>query len=285
MAYDNTRTVSAFYETRDTADAHQRELVSLGVPASDIQIVEGADESVPDRQYEEKGFFESIGDFFMGDEDKQVYNEGLKRGGYLLTARVPESHYEQALDVLDTDDAVDLDARAETWREDGWDGAPAAGTAGYAATGAEGYDATGTRPAPRDGDLADGTIEVMEENIRIGKRDVSHGRVRVRSYVVEDQVSEDVTLRSDHVEIERRPVDRAVEPGTATFQDQTIEAEDTSEEVVVSKDARVVEEIDLKRRSDTDTETVTETVRHTEVEIEDDRDRDGVTRNDDRTPL
>ena len=60
----------------------------------------------------------------MGEEDKQVYNEGLKRGGYLLTARVAEGHYDAALDALDTDDAVDLDARSDDWRSEGWDGCP-----------------------------------------------------------------------------------------------------------------------------------------------------------------
>lgn len=308
MDYDDKRVVSAFYETRSAADTHQRALEDLGVPASDITIVEGADEAEPDRAYEEKGFFESIGDFFMGDEDRNVYNEGLKRGGYLLTARVAEAHYDGALDVLDTDEAVDLDVRSETWRAEGWDGTPAGagamGAAGTVDTGvhAERYDNADAAPAydtsgagtmtgatagttqRGDGDLADGTIEVMEENVRIGKRDTSHGRVRVRSYVVEDQVSEDVTLRSEHVDIERRPVDRAVEPGTAAFQERTIEAEETAEEAVVSKDARVTEEIDLRKRSDTDVETVTETVRHTEVEVEDDRDG-GAVRRDDRTPL
>ena len=275
MAYNDMRSISAFYETRAAAESHKRSLEGLGILSSDINIVEGMDEAEPNRAYEEKGFFESIGDFFMGEDDQQVYNEGLKRGGYLLTARVSNEHYDTALDMLDTDDAVDLDTRSEAWRSDGWEGVPATGAPGMLTDDAYVGDRAGLGgvAAPRrDGDVADGTIEVMEENVRIGKRDTSHGRVRVRSYVVEDEVSEDVTLRSEHVDIERRPVDRALAPGEAAFQDRTIEAEETSEEAVVSKEARVVEEIDLKKRSDTDTETVTETVRHTEVEIDDDRD-------------
>lgn len=78
---------------RASADAHKSQFETLGVSSLDITIVEGADEAEPDRAYEEKGLFESIGDFFMGDEDQQVYNEGLKRGGYLLTARVADGHY------------------------------------------------------------------------------------------------------------------------------------------------------------------------------------------------
>jgi stress response protein YsnF len=53
-------------------------------------------------------------------------------------------------------------------------------------------------------------IPVAEEELRIGKRDVSHGRVRVRSYVVETPVSEQVSLREENVHIERRPADRAI---------------------------------------------------------------------------
>jgi hypothetical protein len=45
-----------------------------------------------------------------------------------------------------------------------------------------------------------------EEELRVGKRDVSHGRVRVRSYVVETPVSEDVSLREENVTVQRRSV-------------------------------------------------------------------------------
>ena len=65
------------------------------------------------------------------------------------------------------------------------------------------------------------------------------------------------------------------------FQDRTIEAEEYREEAVISKEARVVEEIGLRKTSDTHQETVSDTVRRTEVEIEDDRDADrGLPRKD-----
>ncbi len=51
-----------------------------------------------------------------------------------------------------------------------------------------------------------------------------------------------------------------------------MEAEEYVEEAVVSKEARVVEEISLRKTSDTRQETVTDSVRHTEVEIDDERD-------------
>ena len=114
------------------------------------------------------------------------------------------------------------------------------------------------------------TIEVVEENLRVGKREVDQGRVRVRSYVVETPVEEDVVLRGETVHLERKPVDRAVSAGEA-FVDRTIEATETAEEAVVSKEARVTEEISLAKAVDSRTETVRDTVRHTEVEVEDER--------------
>jgi len=51
-------------------------------------------------------------------------------------------------------------------------------------------------------------IPVTEEQLKVGKRDVSHGRVRVRTYVVEEPIQESVNLREERVQVERRPVDR-----------------------------------------------------------------------------
>ncbi|HEX2529599.1 MAG TPA: YsnF/AvaK domain-containing protein, partial [Geminicoccus sp.] len=102
-------------------------------------------------------------------------------------------------------------------------------------------------------------------------REVAGGRVRVRTYVTERPVEEDVNLRSERVTIERRPVDRDVAPGAAAFQERTIEAVERGEEAVVSKTAHVKEEIAIRKDVETHTETVHDTVRSTEVEVDDDR--------------
>ena len=114
------------------------------------------------------------------------------------------------------------------------------------------------------------TIKLMEERLRVGKREVAAGAVRIRSYIVERPVEEQVTLHNETVQVERHPVDRAASPADlAAFQERSIEARATSEEAVVSKDARVVEEIGLKKTATDRVETVRDTVRKTEVEIED----------------
>jgi uncharacterized protein (TIGR02271 family) len=113
-------------------------------------------------------------------------------------------------------------------------------------------------------------MKVMEERLRVGKREVAKGAVRVRSYVVERPVEEQVRLHDEKVSIERKPVDRPASPGDAgLFQERTIEARAISEEAVVQKEARVVEEIGIRKEAAERTETVRDTVRKTEVEIDD----------------
>ncbi|QQO46348.1 YsnF/AvaK domain-containing protein [Paracoccus sp. MC1862] len=116
---------------------------------------------------------------------------------------------------------------------------------------------------------AEGKIDVVEEQVTVGKRQTEGGRVRVRSYVVETPVEQDVELRSERVHVERRPVDRPAD--SADFQERSIEASEYAESAVVQKEARVVEEIGLSKDVESHTETVRDTVRKTEVEIEDER--------------
>src|SRR5215208_368041 len=110
-----------------------------------------------------------------------------------------------------------------------------------------------------------------EEELKVGKREVSHGRVRVRSYVVETPVNEQVNLRQENVQVERRPANRAVGGADNLFRERTIEAEERAEEAVVSKEARVTEELVVKKDVGERTETVSDKVRRTEVEVEDER--------------
>jgi stress response protein YsnF len=113
---------------------------------------------------------------------------------------------------------------------------------------------------------------VYEEQLKVGKRVVEQGHVRVRVYTVERPVQEGLTLREERVAVERRPVDRLASnmPGEA-FQDRTVDVTTHREEPVISKEARVKEEIVVRQEADQRSETVRDAVRRTEVEVEDDR--------------
>jgi len=116
-------------------------------------------------------------------------------------------------------------------------------------------------------------IPVAEERIDIGKRQVERGGVRVRTYVTETPVNEQVNLRQEHVSIERRPVDRVLDPPVPDdiFQEREIEVTEAAEEAVVEKRAQVTEEVVIRKDVEERAQTVSDTVRRTEVEVDDGR--------------
>ena len=271
MTLSRNEYVAAFFDNEADAEAAVARITAEGIPRDQIRIVAGnADtgietDTIPSEP-REKGFFGALADLFMPENDRYAYAEGLSRGGYLVSLNTTPENRDRILDILDDEGTVDMDAREESWRAEGWQGYQAAEAA--IPVGMTGSGAAEREPVLDASD--EGTIEVVEENLRVGKREVDQGRVRVRSYVVETPVEEDVVLRGETVHLERKPVDRAVSAGEA-FVDRTIEATETAEEAVVSKEARVTEEISLAKAVDSRTETVRDTVRHTEVEVEDER--------------
>lgn len=293
-------TVTGFFDNRTDAEMAAERLMALGLTGQ-VQVTSGSrDAATTGEVGQERGFFEMLGDFFFPEDDRSTYAEGLTRGGYLVTATgLSPSLQSQAMDILEDAGAVDLNEREESWRSEGWRGtaAPlsaAGGIGGMAAGdvsqggittsggmggglsggGLAGSAASGTSDdlAALSSDRETETVPVVEERLRVGKRDTSHGRVRVRSYVVEEPVSETVRLDEERVEVDRRTVDRPAGAGDDLFRERTLEAEEYREEAVVQKEARVVEEVGLRRVHDSHDETVSDTVRHTEVEIDDDRD-------------
>jgi uncharacterized protein (TIGR02271 family) len=278
------RTITALYDTKGAAESARDDLVALGVPSTEVTIRGtedgGSGATATSSATEDKGFWSSLADLFAPDEDRYTYAEGVRRGGYLLTARVPEGLEDQAADALERHDPVDLDQRVESWRQEGWTGYQAGATSADAGatTGAVSSASEARRSDLGVGGAATTTnaageevIQAAEEQLRVGKREIGRGGVRVRSYVTERPVEQQVELRQEHVSVERRPVDRELAPGDPAFQERTIEAVERGEEAVVSKTARVTEEIGLRKDVERETETVRDTVRKQEVEVEDER--------------
>ncbi|HSF32488.1 MAG TPA: DUF2382 domain-containing protein [Candidatus Tectomicrobia bacterium] len=118
-------------------------------------------------------------------------------------------------------------------------------------------------------DEGDVHIPVIEEKLQVGTREVERGGVRVYSHITEQPVEQEVRLRDERVNVERRPVDRpATERDFAAFKEGTIEMTETHEEPVVAKEARVVEEVVIGKDVRERTERVRDTVRRTEVDVE-----------------
>jgi uncharacterized protein (TIGR02271 family) len=120
-----------------------------------------------------------------------------------------------------------------------------------------------------DNTSGDTSIPIVEEQLRVGKRQVSKGGVRVRSYVTEMPVEEHIALRDETIHVDRRPVNQPLTGNEADlFRERSIELTETDEEPIVSKEARVVEEVVVSKDVGERTETVRDSVRHTDVDIQ-----------------
>lgn len=305
-----SRTVTAMFDSRSEAEAAKARLNASNIDADRIRIIDkssspssntGSFEASGDGQ----GFWASLKDMFVPDEDRHSYGEAINRGGFLLCADVDENEADEAVRILDQAGSVDFEQREQSFRSEGWNGrysgADTGGFAGGTATGLTGATAaatdsfTGSNPnrdtfttetagqsfgttgtsnyGERSNTVDEEHIPIVEEELRIGKREVNRGGARVRSYVREVPVHEQVTLREEHVSVERRPVNetlRAGDLGTTgdAFQERNIEMTETAEEAVVAKEARVKEELVVRKTAEEHVENVDDTVRRTEVDID-----------------
>jgi uncharacterized protein (TIGR02271 family) len=237
-------TVVAVYETAAQAAAAVNDLQAAHILPDAISqhtktlTASGTTHSPP----HEQGFWASL---FGGDHDTSVYDRSVEEGASVLTVRVPEDGVDRVTSILESHNPIDLDERA----------------AQYTTEGAAGSAATNSRPASDED-----TIRLAEESLAVGKRAVSGGTTRVRRYVVETPVEQQVALQDEKVVVDRRPVTGG-QP-VANFTDKTIEMTETHEEPVISKTARVTEEVSLHKNVTDRVETVRDTVRRDEVEVE-----------------
>lgn len=111
-------------------------------------------------------------------------------------------------------------------------------------------------------------LPIIEEELAVGKRTVESGAARIRTSIKETPVEESVTLREEHVHVERHKVDRPIDNADAAFREGTIEMTEKAEVPVVAKEARVVEEVVVGKQVSEREETVRDTVKRTEVDVE-----------------
>jgi len=288
-AYDPARhenQIVAVYDDRSRANAARDALIGAGIPERAIKVLDrtATDSSAStsdDTRHE--GFWGALKSLFVPEEDIHAYSHAIGRGHAMLVVTPDSSmNRDRIVEVLESTAPIDFDSKLAEWRQAGYEYPSRPGASGLGSgtdagrsTVTQGAMPAGTVTAASAGaetgrsDTGE-TIKVMEERLRIGKREVAKGAVRVRSYVVERPVEEQVRLHDEQVRIERKPVDRPASPGDAgLFQERMIEARATSEEAVVHKEARVVEEIGLRKEAAERTETVRDTVRKTEVDIDD----------------
>lgn len=111
------------------------------------------------------------------------------------------------------------------------------------------------------------------EELRIGKRQVAAGEVKVHKHVETEHVSRPVTRTKEEVRVERRPVsDR--EGSHAEIREDEIRVPIMEEEVIVEKRPVVKEELVIAKERVQDTETVEADLRKERVDVEQVRGRE-----------
>ncbi|MBB3447228.1 hypothetical protein [Rhizobium sp. BK379] len=184
-------TLTAFFDSRSDAEAAIDKLKSAGVV--DVRLMPGyeADGEGLTTASEGSGFWAGLADWFFPDDDRDVYAEGLRRGGFLVSASVDRGNYDIAHDILDDEGSIDMDERADLWREEGWtagrdrsavatkDGVFQADAAAGAATGVGRYarSTEATSPRVRAFELTEELPDdVVDDVLQTGhQRDVSEG--------------------------------------------------------------------------------------------------------------
>ena len=242
MAAQNVNVVGLF-DNADRAAAVVQELTSRGFRRDQIDLTTSQSLGSSNDLH---GHITRLG---APAREAQFWTQGVHSGGTLLSVHTTEDRADEAMDILDRMGARSLQDAAVTGTS-----AAAGGTSAVGVTHAT---------------AGETVIPVVEEQITVGKRQVQRGGVRVLTRLTEVPVQEQVTLREEHVTVERHPVDRAVtDADNAALREGTIELTETAEEAVVSKQARVVEEVVVGKEASERTETVQDTVRRTVVDVE-----------------
>lgn len=249
---------------------------------------------IDSRKDHDEGIGDSIGRFFRNlfdnkDEAERYASVGRKNSIVSVYAESPDEA-ERARDILDECGAVDVDEHSQQYS--GYDQSTSSYSESGTGLGDSEITNTGTytdtdssrdRDVERTADTADyetrntlnpdgvtdKSIQVIQENLSVGKREVESGGVRLRSRIVERPVEESLRLRQERVRVERVPVDRpATEHDFETFREGEIELTETSEVPIVNKEARVVEEVRLTKDVEERDEVVRDSVRQTDVDVE-----------------
>jgi uncharacterized protein (TIGR02271 family) len=273
MTPTSTRTVVGVFDDRATAQSVVEQLVNSGFNRSSIEVnshdsyasdVARGGAGLTGETHDHSGG--GIGGFlrriFGNDvrDDYGHYAEAVRRGSTVVAVNTDEQNAERAADILDSGGAVDIDRRAQSWKQRGY--------TGFQETAAP-YTRDEIEKERRfyDKDHEKHNVPVVQEEIEVGKRTVRRGGVRVFNRFVEEPVEKQINLREEHVRVDRRATDRP-----ATESDlrggETIEVTEYAEEPVVGKRSRVVEEVMVDKETTNRTETIRDTVRRKNVDVE-----------------
>src|SRR5829696_3866365 len=138
------QTIVLHFDSRSDARKARDALVQAGIGLSSIRMLPEAETTsytrsstttAYDHGKDEGGFWASLGDLFLPDEDRYAYAEGMSRGGVTLAITAEGGQIDRVSEIAERHGAVDMAEREATWKREGWTGytggtAAGTGTAG-----------------------------------------------------------------------------------------------------------------------------------------------------------
>jgi len=243
--------VVSVYDTTDKAKAALNVLKNSGIDTSDVSIIDkktlgtGID-------HQHVGLWRRLFGENVWDHEAAVYGDTVQRGGAILSVRGPQERTAKIMSILDAHQPVDVHDHAARIGADVPIEAKALVTA----------------PGATPGARKDEVLRLAEEQMNVGKQAFETGTTRVRRFVTERPVEAQVNLHEEHAKVVRRAITDPNYIADIDWSDKEYTVEETSERPVISKRARVIEEVTVGKEGLDRTETVRDTVRRQQVEID-----------------
>jgi uncharacterized protein (TIGR02271 family) len=254
------QTVVAAYDSPAAAQAAVAALKAAGFHSDDISSFDKNRTGL-----REPGLWQRMFGGGLAKHEADVYSQSLQQGGMVVSVRVPDNEVAHAVGILDVHRPIDVHDRAVTT---GLAPASRVEAAASSIAAAPIAAAQSVAVSPKLAEAHEGVLRLAEEQLQVGKRMVETGRTRVRRFVTEREASADITLHEEHADLLRRAVTDPKYIGEVDWADAAIEVRETAEQALVSKTARVVEEVALKNIGSDHVETVHDKIRRQQVEIE-----------------
>lgn len=247
MAWEKVVTA---YDSIDKAKNAMKVLQNAGYNASDLSIIDRS--ALKSHETDHVGLWRRLFGENVWDHEAAVYGDTLDKGGAVLAARVPDDEVARVMSLLDVHQPLDVHAVAAKIGETVPVQAKALVTPPIAKTDAKDPE----------------TLRLAEEQLNVGKRLFETGTTRIRRFVTERPVEQQVTLHEEHADVVRKAISDPSYVADIDWSDKAYEVTETAEQAVVSKTARVVEEVTLRKTGADRVETVKDTVRRQQAEVE-----------------
>jgi uncharacterized protein (TIGR02271 family) len=109
---------------------------------------------------------------------------------------------------------------------------------------------------------------LSEEEVRVGKRTVGAGEVKLHKTVTTEQVNVPVELKHEDIVVERVAAHEVGSTGTEPFKEEQIKVPLSREEPIVEKETRVTGGVRVRKTQGVEQETIQENVRREDVDVD-----------------